>query len=86
MEQIKLWEFDTPVTDEAVLLAWQGREDYWLTRRQIAIAMHRAKTPAVNARCESLVQRGVLAKQLVKLPNGVDMITYLPNRQAVEHV
>ncbi len=79
MEQIKLWEFDTPVTDEAVLLAWQGREDYWLTRRQIATAMHRAKTPSVNALCEDLVKRGVLHKQLVKLPNGVDMITYLPN-------
>lgn len=79
MENLKLWEFDTPVTDEAVLLAWQGRADYWLTRRQIAEAMHRAKTPAVNARCEALVARGVLRKTLVKLPNGVDMITYAPN-------
>ncbi len=78
MEQFKLWQFDTPVTDEAVMQAWQGREDYWLTRRQIAQAMHRAKTPAVNARCENLVQRGILHKQLVKLPNGVDMITYQP--------
>src|SRR5260370_1199453 len=79
MGQIKLWEFDTPVTDEAVLLAWQGRADYWLTRRQIATAMHRVKAPAVNNRCENLVARGVLFKQLIKLPNGVDMITYLPN-------
>jgi len=79
MENLKLWEFDTPVTDEAVILAWQGREDYWLTRRQIATAMRRAKTPAVNARCENLVQRGVLLKDFIHLPNGVDMILYLPN-------
>jgi len=81
MDQLKLWQFDTPVTDEAVILTWQGREQYWLTRRQIAQAMHRAKTPSVNARCESLVERGILFKQFVKLPNGVDMITYIPNWQ-----
>jgi len=76
MENLKLWEFDTPVTDSAVILAWQGRANYALTRRQIAQAMHRAKTPAVNARCEALVERGVLFKILVPLPNGVNMIAY----------
>lgn len=81
MEEFKLWQFDTPVTDEAVIMAWQGRVEYWLTRRQIATAMHRAKTPAINARCEHLVEIGVLHKQFVTLPNGVDMITYHPNLQ-----
>lgn len=79
MFQVKLWEFDMPVSDDAVILAWQGRVEYSLTRRQIATAMRRAKTPSVNARCESLVERGVLFKTLIPLPNGVDMITYSLN-------
>jgi hypothetical protein len=78
MEQYKLWQFDTPVTDEAVIMAWQGRVEYWLTRRQISTAMHRAKTPAVNARCEALVEKGALEKAFITLPNGVNMITYHP--------
>lgn len=79
MQNLKLWEFDSPVSDDAVIAAWQGRAEYALTRRQIAQAMHRAKSPSVNARCESLVDRGVLFKALIPLPNGVDMITYSLN-------
>lgn len=79
MQQLKLFNFDTPVSDEAVIQAWQGRPDYWLTRRQIATALMRAKTPAVNARCESMVARGLLFRNTVPLPNGVDMIVYTPN-------
>lgn len=88
MEQMKMWNFDTPVDNHSVLEAWQGRVEYWLTRRQIAEAMHRAKTPAVNARCEKLVTDGVLLKQFIKLPNGVDMILYAintENQMVIQH-
>lgn len=92
MTQLKLFNFDTPVTDEAVIKAWQGRADFWLTRRQIAVALMRAKTPAVNARCEAMTARGLLFRDTVKLPNGVDMIVYTPNwaheelvRAAIDH-
>lgn len=79
MSQLKLWQFDTPVTDDAVITAWQGRADVWLTRRQIAAAMRRAKTPAVSARCEGMVSSGKLFKEFIPLPNGVQMIVYIPN-------
>lgn len=75
MAQTMLWNFDQPLSPETVLCAAprEGR----FTRRMIARELRRAKTPTLYQALNHLVQLNYLEVEMVTLPNGVDMYTYM---------
>lgn len=79
-KQTMLWNFDQPVNDGDVIAAFKSAgEGMWMSRREIAKALRRAKSPTLIARITSLAERMVLVTQLIPLPNGVDMYVYRLN-------
>lgn len=76
-EQRSLY-FDQPITDEDVLTSFSN-VTRWRTYREIAISLHRKKTPSLVARVKSLAERGYLEYRFKTLPNGVDMHQFRPN-------
>lgn len=80
-KQTVLWNFDQPVNDGDVIAAFERAGDgMWMSRREIAKALKRAKSPTLVARITSLAERMVLVTQLIPLPNGVDMYVYRLNQ------
>jgi len=71
MQQDVLFVYDTPITDADVLSVVPL--DRWVSMREIAVALRRAKTPSLRARVMSLVENGDLAFTTYTLPNRVDM-------------
>lgn len=75
MAQQMLWNFDTTLTAEDVLIACP-REGRW-TRLMIARDLRRAKSPSLVKVLADMVVKGLLEQEFVTLPNGVDMYTYM---------
>lgn len=75
MTQQMLWNFDTTISPDDVLLA-APREGRW-TRLMIAREMRRAKSPSLIAAINKLVEWNYVEQEFVTLPNGVDMYTYM---------
>jgi len=74
MSQQMLWNFDTAISPDDVLVA-VPRQGRW-TRLMASRAMRRAKSPSVVAAIAELVDRNWVSVEMVTLPNGVDMYTY----------
>jgi len=70
-----LWNFDQPLSTEDVMCAAprEGR----FTRLMLARSMRRAKSPTMIAVLHQCCHFGWIEYELVKLPNGVDMYTYM---------
>jgi len=80
-KQTRLWNFDQPVNDGDIIAALEAAgEGMWMSRKGIADALRRAKSPTLVARITRLAERMVLVTQLVPLPNGVDMYVYRLNQ------
>jgi len=73
--QTMLWNFDQPLSPEDVMCAAprEGR----FTRLMLARNMRRAKSPTMIAQLHECCNKGWIEYELVKLPNGVDMYTYM---------
>lgn len=71
---------DTAPTFDEVMSAWGGDQKY-LTRRQIAEALGRSKSPALIAIIGVLVGMGYLATRTYMLPNNVPMFEYIPTQK-----
>jgi hypothetical protein len=80
-----MWNFDQPTTDLEVLQAFP-KEGAWLSRKDIADALRRAKTPSLIARINSLVERGYLLVTTRTLPNRVDMFYYSLTERALDAI
>jgi len=85
MEQIMLWNFDKPLSDEDVIAVFKAAEQgTWFSRRGVAKELRRAKSPTLVAKLTGLAERMVLVTQLVPLPNHVDMYVYRLNEDFEE--
>lgn len=73
MKQRSLF-FDQPLTDGDILSVCETKR--WLTYREIAVRLERAKSPSLIARVKGLVATGALDWRTKKLPNGVDMFQF----------
>jgi len=67
--------FDQPMSAQDVLSVMPTTGE-GLTRREIALALMRGKSPTLLARIAEAVGRGWLVYELIKLPNQVDMYVY----------
>lgn len=75
--------FDQPITAEDVLNVFVGKPGIWKTRKNVASALGRAKSPSLIKLLNQMVIDGQLEQSLWRLPNGVDMIIYKdPNASA----
>jgi len=79
--QNKLWNFDEPLTDREVMLAFE--EGRTMTRRNIAEKLRRSKSPTLVSRMNRLAQEGYLKVEFYTLPNGVDMWLYTMTEKGV---
>lgn len=77
--QKSLFSDQAPTLDE-VMSAW-GKDDQWLTRKQIADKLGRSKSPVLVAQLGILQAMGYLASQTVTLPNNVAMFMYCPTNK-----
>lgn len=73
--QTMLWNFDQPLSVGQVVDVFPDTQTY-LTRKQIAHALRRAKSPTLIARINEAVGLGLLQVHMWRLPNGVDMFSY----------
>lgn len=73
--QTMLWNFDQPLSVGQVVSVFPDAQTH-LTRKQIAHALRRAKSPTLIARINEAVGLGELQAHLWRLPNGVDMYSY----------
>jgi len=75
MSQQMLWNFDTTISADDILLACprEGR----FTRLMIARCLRRSKSPSLVAVLTEMVEKGWLEQEFVTLPNQVDMYTYM---------
>jgi len=67
--------FDQPLCLEDIL-AVMPRNGGFVSRREIAAALMRKKSPTLLAWLQECVNAGLLKVQLIPLPNKVDMYTY----------
>lgn len=74
MNQLNLLNFDLPLTDREVLLAFPPGELF--TRKNLADRLGRSKSPTLIARLNALAEAGMYDVTLWKLPNEVDMYVY----------
>lgn len=77
VKQMSLTHDQTPTIDEVMEL-WQGRAGEWATRKHIADALGRAKSPALISVIGIAVGMGFLERRVTRLPNNVDMFEYRP--------
>lgn len=73
-KQLRMWNFDQPLSDGEVLLAFIGEQ--LMTRREVAQKLRRAKSPTLVSRMNRLASEGLLHVEFYTLPNGVDMWVY----------
>jgi len=73
--QTMLWNFDQPLTPEEILCAAprEGR----FTRLMLARALRRAKSPTLIEKLHLCCKLNWIEYELVRLPNGVEMYTYM---------
>lgn len=69
---------DTTPTVEEVMALWWGRDIGWASRKHIADALGRSKSPALLAMLGVCVGMGFLERRAVPLPNGISMFEYRP--------
>ena len=67
--------FDQPL-QSGEILAVMPQDGSYVTRREIALALMRKKSPTFLNLLNEMVAARLLTVQLVPLPNGVDMFTY----------
>jgi len=73
-KQLRMWNFDQPLSDGEVLMAFAGEQ--LMTRREVAVKLRRSKSPTLVSRLNRLAQEGLLLREFYTLPNGVDMHVY----------
>jgi len=64
-----------PIRPINIVYAFETMDER-LTRRQIAERLDRKPAPHLNNMIDSLVTEGYLNREVVTLPNGVDMFVY----------
>lgn len=74
---------DTTPTMEEIMTAWGAKDLKWKSRKEIADALGRAKSPSLIAMLGIAAGTGILLRKAVRLPNGVDMFMYRPPNPAV---
>jgi predicted transcriptional regulator len=74
---------DTAPTFDEVMSAWAGDRN-WRSRKDIAAALGRSKSPALITVIEMLVQVGYLTKRTIDLPNGADYFQYAVSQKYVD--
>jgi len=78
MKQLGL-AHDTTPTIEEVLSVWAGQgKPQWMTRKEIAEALGRSKSPSLVVILGIAAGTGLLQQKLVTLPNKIDMFMYRP--------
>jgi len=73
--QGEMFGFDQPITRDEVLDLFHKYPGKY-TRRMIAVALGRAKSPSLIAMLHTLCDEGVLTWEYYTLPNHVDMYLY----------
>lgn len=72
--QRSLFQDQTPTFDEVMQL-WAGDRN-WRSRAEIALALGRAKSPALITTVEMLTTVGYLTKRVIDLPNRAQYFQY----------
>lgn len=74
--QRSLFHDSAPTFDE-IMSVW-GRDREFRSRKQIAEALGRAKSPTMLQTLGILVGSGYLTIRVIRLPNGADLFEYAP--------
>jgi len=69
---------DTAPTLDEIMSAWDYGKPVWMSRKQIAEKLGRAKSPTLIAFVNVAVSLGYLEVKNEVLPNGADYFLYTP--------